>query len=137
MTFKWICAQSRECHRCASFYLSIVRRQFCGFFFFNDTATTEIYTLSLHDALPICLLVAADRDGGNVDQRDWCGDRVEIGKTQHSTPNSATGPIPHPAWKKNAQDEPIELRAYKQRNERRLCCAQGQAGVQSGPHLEL
>src|SRR5258707_9186702 len=26
----------------------------CTFFFFNDTATTEIYTLSLHDALPIC-----------------------------------------------------------------------------------
>src|SRR5258708_30707906 len=26
-----------------------------GFFFFNDTATTEIYTLSLHDALPIFL----------------------------------------------------------------------------------
>ena len=24
--------------------------------FFNDTATTEIYTLSLHDALPICLI---------------------------------------------------------------------------------
>src|SRR5256885_12307169 len=31
------------------------------FFFFNDTATTEIYTLSLHDALPICL--AFSRDG--------------------------------------------------------------------------
>src|SRR5438876_12255455 len=27
---------------------------FSSFFFFNDTATTEIYTLSLHDALPIC-----------------------------------------------------------------------------------
>src|SRR3712207_8666186 len=26
---------------------------FCCYFFFNDTATTEIYTLSLHDALPI------------------------------------------------------------------------------------
>src|SRR5688572_33495440 len=26
---------------------------FCVSFFFNDTATTEIYTLSLHDALPI------------------------------------------------------------------------------------
>jgi len=26
------------------------------FFFFNDTATTEIYTLSLHDALPISRL---------------------------------------------------------------------------------
>src|SRR2546426_7883125 len=33
------------------------------FFFFNDTATTEIYTLSLHDALPICLRPsAASRD---------------------------------------------------------------------------
>ena len=29
-------------------------------FFFNDTATTEIYTLSLHDALPISLLCTAD-----------------------------------------------------------------------------
>src|SRR2546426_7817440 len=29
-------------------------RRFLVFFFFNDTATTEIYTLSLHDALPIC-----------------------------------------------------------------------------------
>ena len=28
------------------------------FFFFNDTATTEIYTLSLHDALPISTLAA-------------------------------------------------------------------------------
>src|SRR3712207_7899642 len=32
------------------------------FFFFNDTATTEIYTLSLHDALPI-LLDAAEPSG--------------------------------------------------------------------------
>src|SRR5690348_18259066 len=34
------------------------------FFFFNDTATTEIYTLSLHDALPIslALLHAAEED---------------------------------------------------------------------------
>src|SRR5260221_5248391 len=31
-----------------------------SFFFFNDTATTEIYTLSLHDALPICA------DGGDL-----------------------------------------------------------------------
>ena len=28
---------------------------YCYFFFFYDTATHEIYTLSLHDALPICL----------------------------------------------------------------------------------
>src|SRR5256885_13580853 len=31
-----------------------MRKRYFSFFFFNDTATTEIYTLSLHDALPIC-----------------------------------------------------------------------------------
>src|SRR5215213_11678959 len=36
---------------------------FFFFFFFNDTATTEIYTLSLHDALPI-LRVASGSPGG-------------------------------------------------------------------------
>src|SRR2546427_8744905 len=35
-------------------YLLYSRLSFLFFFFFNDTATTEIYTLSLHDALPIC-----------------------------------------------------------------------------------
>src|SRR5690349_24768044 len=34
-------------------YLLILLHLFFFFFFFNDTATTEIYTLSLHDALPI------------------------------------------------------------------------------------
>src|SRR6476646_11581766 len=33
------------------------------FFFFNDTATTEIYTLSLHDALPISRRASAPRAG--------------------------------------------------------------------------
>src|SRR2546421_9213236 len=32
-----------------------------SFFFFNDTATTEIYTLSLHDALPISSVSASSR----------------------------------------------------------------------------
>src|SRR2546430_12276116 len=32
-----------------------------SFFFFNDTATTEIYTLSLHDALPILLTLGNSR----------------------------------------------------------------------------
>src|SRR6266480_6757382 len=52
------------------------------FFFFNDTATTEIYTLSLHDALPISgharanrgLSLRRQRPGGG--RRDGCiGDR--------------------------------------------------------------
>src|SRR5574340_404436 len=34
------------------------------FFFFNDTATTEIYTLSLHDALPISQRRDGPREGG-------------------------------------------------------------------------
>src|SRR3712207_7537014 len=39
------------------------------FFFFNDTATTEIYTLSLHDALPI----SAVRGPGYAPYRDTAG----------------------------------------------------------------
>src|SRR3989442_11404691 len=35
------------------FFILILRPLSLFFFFFNDTATTEIYTLSLHDALPI------------------------------------------------------------------------------------
>src|SRR5437870_10897077 len=48
------------------------------FFFFNDTATTEIYTLSLHDALPIyplALDLATDDVPGAVDLRQL-GDRA-------------------------------------------------------------
>src|SRR6266850_8602394 len=44
-----------------------IRRLFlfvlCFFFFFNDTATTEIYTLSLHDALPISATRASPPSG--------------------------------------------------------------------------
>src|SRR2546422_7838404 len=43
----------------------------CGlfFFFFNDTATTEIYTLSLHDALPIFIRFAP----GNASREESFG----------------------------------------------------------------
>src|SRR2546430_17133922 len=42
------------CHRINALFL---------LFFFNDTATTEIYTLSLHDALPISLELREHRFG--------------------------------------------------------------------------
>src|SRR2546430_13451655 len=50
------------------------------FFFFNDTATTEIYTLSLHDALPICRRRSGRTPAGRPARRDratrpgggWC-----------------------------------------------------------------
>src|SRR3989442_5381 len=68
-------------------------------FFFNDTATTEIYTLSLHDALPIShsvRRVAAIRGGDRVDGdrvrreadratgRDGAGSRVGAGTAQRA-----------------------------------------------------
>ena len=42
---------------CVFFFFCVF--SFVFFFFFNDTATTEIYTLSLHDALPICATPAS------------------------------------------------------------------------------
>src|SRR3712207_8365473 len=53
-------------------------------FFFKDTATTEIYTLSLHDALPISGTVAAagvHRDGGAGKAHD-VGARRQVARRQ-------------------------------------------------------
>src|SRR2546426_5119786 len=56
----------------------------CFFFFFNDTATTEIYTLSLHDALPISATSTATPSTGHMSRgvscaatRSSCGSTVE------------------------------------------------------------
>src|SRR5260221_4518002 len=70
------------------------------FFFFNDTATTEIYTLSLHDALPICAgcrcgrTAARSRDGSpsrcaapgmrRVRPRDRAGQAPRNARRSHS-----------------------------------------------------
>ena len=55
------------CYLCFSHHVAC-------FFFFNDTATTEIYTLSLHDALPILKAVLAPADAfdasGTLDEGD-------------------------------------------------------------------
>src|SRR5256885_15372334 len=59
------------------------------FFFFNDTATTEIYTLSLHDALPI-LISLPTMWKGIVGYR-WCIARMTRARTVPSpTPASNT-----------------------------------------------
>src|SRR2546426_9282028 len=58
------------------------------FFFFNDTATTEIYTLSLHDALPICKYNRCEADFGYrefVDAGDHTSERVLPGADRKST----------------------------------------------------
>ena len=53
-------------------------KSMCDFiFFFNDTATTEIYTLSLHDALPICeiirVLIAHQHDAHRMADEQMIG----------------------------------------------------------------
>src|SRR5208282_5454000 len=44
----------------------LVLISFFFFFFFNDTATTEIYTLSLHDALPIPTVIGSSTGSSSV-----------------------------------------------------------------------
>src|SRR5256886_10519984 len=56
---------------------------FC-FFFFNDTATTEIYTLSLHDALPICLC------SSRVAKNAACGPPYPIGTPKRCEDRKST-----------------------------------------------
>src|SRR5436190_24190469 len=64
-------------------YLRLMLFCFSLFFFFNDTATTEIYTLSLHDALPISERFGAEFVTDDVTKVDfseqplrvWVGDR--------------------------------------------------------------
>src|ERR1022692_961719 len=59
----------------------------CGFrffFFFNDTATTEIYTLSLHDALPIWMCAFPEYRGPNWRTRFYvhstgCSSTLDVG----------------------------------------------------------
>src|SRR5687768_17999231 len=64
---------------------------FAYFFFFNDTATTEIYTLSLHDALPILADVgdpAPEARGGHAAPQRLLGDPQEVADVVGDLPRS-------------------------------------------------
>src|SRR2546429_4945503 len=50
------------------------------FFFFNDTATTEIYTLSLHDALPISRRPGDDRTNDRTPERSIAAPQGQNGR---------------------------------------------------------
>src|SRR5260370_132992 len=54
-------------------------------FFFNDTATTEIYTLSLHDALPIYSYVAVYSGDSNYNGSTGAVEPLTINKANSST----------------------------------------------------
>src|SRR2546429_9956075 len=69
------------------------------FFFFNDTATTEIYTLSLHDALPISLRASGapraspGMASGCWERRKWCCPAARTEDRKSTRLNSSHGYI--------------------------------------------
>src|SRR5690348_17723667 len=55
------------------------------FFFFNDTATTEIYTLSLHDALPIFKRVRMQPASENLDAQQFLQPHIRERRSEEHT----------------------------------------------------
>src|SRR5688572_32872736 len=84
-----------------------------SFFFFNDTATTEIYTLSLHDALPIWRYSYAPRLAGSAHACVY-GSSVELA----TVATGATGADRHRPRDRAIRPRPTELRE-KRRTDRR------------------
>src|SRR3712207_7769860 len=83
-------------------------------FFFNDTATTEIYTLSLHDALPICQLHPGTRRaparaaaGQGVAQG---GDPARRGRRRHAAGDRRRQP-PGLPWPPRSEEHTSELQS--------------------------
>src|SRR3712207_8541163 len=75
----------------------------CVFFFFNDTATTEIYTLSLHDALPIWCWLRT---------RHLCERRGQVGLPPRDVRALAVLPDPHGFY----ADDPCQERPPDRRD---------------------
>ena len=99
------------------FYLSSVHLEL---FFFNDTATTEIYTLSLHDALPISVLVWLRRPvvlqcvpQPTQLRHRFCISTLnilyKIGRAHVWTPVTPISRMPSSAWKKKQLESPLLL----------------------------
>src|SRR5689334_17842040 len=104
------------------------------FFFFNDTATTEIYTLSLHDALPISMLA----DPGIVAGRQpfgagAAGEREQLGEAEPTVAPRAwiRGLAARVAAHERLDDRAAELLAQVERHVR---YAETVAGLPSGDH---
>src|SRR2546425_7286909 len=73
------------------------------FFFFNDTATTEIYTLSLHDALPI-----------SDPRRGWSWRRLvlEVSVVWWRILSGCRGPMPGPRRRSEEHTSELQSLAY-------------------------
>src|SRR2546429_4854587 len=77
-------------------------------FFFNDTATTEIYTLSLHDALPISFFAVCL--GRSLRRREWRrgGSRALSDGSGCLYPRSS----PHPAGRSEEHTSELQSRLH-------------------------
>src|SRR5439155_22335310 len=92
-------------------FISRSRRQPSGsssilFFFFTDTSTTEIYTLSLHDALPICF--AGPRAAGRAPAA------ARADRSLHSARRSLAHPLrrrPRPRAEIRSEEHTSELQS--------------------------
>src|SRR2546427_6256824 len=78
------------------------------FFFFNDTATTEIYTLSLHDALPIYAARVANPNDASLHRPPTSTPRPSLGDRKSTRLNSSHSQISYAVFclkkkKKNKQ----------------------------------
>src|SRR3712207_8625113 len=81
------------------------------FFFFNDTATTEIYTLSLHDALPIFRLRSAPSSLHNPPRRPGGADRLAPSACRRLALSWLCAPHPHAARSEEHTSE-LQSRQY-------------------------
>src|SRR2546427_4514657 len=86
----------------------------CFFFFFNDTATTEIYTLSLHDALPI-----------------WTCRRRSITRSASATPSSRSAVCrsARTIWSKRCSRSWGASRSFGKRSEEHTSELQSQSNL--------
>src|SRR2546430_3881173 len=91
------------------------------FFFFNDTATTEIYTLSLHDALPISYVLRHFLRAGRTNYEEQKHQRSKDSIDRKSTRlNSSHSQISYAVFclkkKKRATSTPATSSTCKERN---------------------
>src|SRR2546430_8558898 len=87
-----------------------------AFFFFNDTATTEIYTLSLHDALPIsCLPVRLHQPRVGAGARAMGADRLAVRDRKSTRLNSSHSQISYAVFCLKKKKETLPSPRHSQR----------------------
>src|SRR2546422_6486995 len=101
------------------FILTLLPQLTSFFFFFNDTATTEIYTLSLHDALPIYQIETLGAIYENAELLGKAGVKIAIQTDRKSTRlNSSHGYISYAVFclkkKKKNRNNIIDIKETHQ-----------------------